>query len=126
MTNKSNVEHVAFKVKDIDWHIRFFREVLGMAVKEIDGPLEAPRQAWTVGGIQFIADPTFEGPEGRFGHLGMMTDDVEQAFAVAAEWGVGPAPQGRNWLQLPDGLVLELNQALAGVVDQALAVNPKG
>ena len=126
MTNKSYVEHVAFKVRDIDWHIRFFREVLGMPVKEIDGPVEAPRQVWTVGGVQLIADPTFEGPEGRFGHLGMMTNDVEQAIAAAAQWGVGSAPQGRNWLQLPDGLVVELNQARPGAVDQVLSVNPKG
>ena len=123
---KSYVEHVAFKVKDIDWHIRFFRDVLGMPVKETDGPTEPPRQAWTVGGVQLIADPSFEGPEGRFGHLGMMTDDVEAAIAAAKTWGVGSAPQGRNWLQLPDGLVVELNQAVPGAIDQALAVKPKG
>jgi len=124
--NKSYVEHVAFKVKDIGWHIRFFREVLGMDVKETDGPAETPRQAWTVGGVQFIADPSFEGPEGRMGHLGMITDDLEGAIAAATQWGIGSAPQGRNWLQLPDGLVVELNQAVPGAVDQALAVKPKG
>lgn len=124
--HKTYVEHVAFKVKDIDWHVRFFREVLGMPVKEIDGPADAPRQVWTVGGVQLIADPSFEGPEGRFGHLGMMTDDVEAAIAAATAWGIGSAPQGRNWLQLPDGLVVELNQAAPGAVDQALAVKPKG
>ena len=124
--NKSYVEHVAFKVRDIDWHIRFFRDVLGMPVKEIDGPGDAPRQVWTVGGLQLIADPAFDGREGRFGHLGMMTDDVDAAIAAAETWGIGSAPQGRNWLQLPDGLVVELNQAVAGAVDQALAVKPKG
>jgi catechol 2,3-dioxygenase-like lactoylglutathione lyase family enzyme len=123
--NKSYVEHVAFKVKDIDWHIRFFREVLGMPVKETDGPTEAPRQAWTVGGVQLIADPSFDGPEGRFGHLGMMTDDVEGAITAAKAWGIGSASQGRNWLQLPDGLVVELNQAAPGAIDQVLAVKPK-
>jgi catechol 2,3-dioxygenase-like lactoylglutathione lyase family enzyme len=124
--NKSYVEHVAFRVKDIDWHIRFFRDVLGMSVKETDGPSDAPRQAWTVGGLQLIADPSFEGPEGRFGHLGMMTDDVEAAIDAAKTWGIGSTPQGRNWLQLPDGLVVELNQAVPGAIDQALAVKPKG
>jgi len=124
--NKSYVEHVAFKVKDIGWHIRFFHEVLGMPVKEMDGPRDAPLQAWTVGGVQLIADPSFEGPEGRFGHLGMMTDDVEGAIAAAEARGIGTAPQGHNWLLLPDGLVLELNQAVPGAVDQALALKPKG
>jgi catechol 2,3-dioxygenase-like lactoylglutathione lyase family enzyme len=124
--NKTYVEHVAFRVKDIQWHIRFFRDVLGMPVKETDGPADAPRQAWTVGGVQLIADPAFEGPEGRFGHLGMMTEDVEGAIAAASQWGVGSAPQGRNWLLLPDGLIVELNQGVPGAVDQALAVKPKG
>jgi hypothetical protein len=97
-----------------------------MPVKETDGAPDAPRQAWTVGGVQLIADPLFEGPEGRFGHLGMMTDDVEAAIDAAKTWGIGSAPQGRNWLQLPDGLVIELNQAVPGAIDQALAVKPKG
>ena len=124
--NKTYLEHVAFKVKDIDWHIRFFRDVLGMPVKETDGPADAPRQAWTIGGVQLIADSSFDGPEGRMGHLGMMSDDVEAAIAAARAWGVGSAPQGRNWLLLPDGRVVELNQAVPGAVDRALALTPKG
>jgi len=47
--NKSYVEHVAFKVKDIGWHIRFFHEVLGMPVKEMDGPRDAPLQGAQLG-----------------------------------------------------------------------------
>ena len=35
---KSYVEHVAVRVKDIHWHIRFFREVLGMTIRDTDGP----------------------------------------------------------------------------------------
>ena len=35
--NKAYLEHVAFKVKDIHWHIRFFREVLGMTLRDVDG-----------------------------------------------------------------------------------------
>jgi catechol 2,3-dioxygenase-like lactoylglutathione lyase family enzyme len=124
--NKSYVEHVAFRVQDIDWHIRFFRDVLGMPVKETDGPADSPRQVWIVGGVQLIADPSFDGPEGRLGHLGMMTDDVEGAIAAASRCGIGSAPQGRNWLLLPDGLIVELNQAVPGAVDQALALKPKG
>ena len=29
-SEKAYLEHVAFRVKDIHWHLRFFREVLGM------------------------------------------------------------------------------------------------
>jgi catechol 2,3-dioxygenase-like lactoylglutathione lyase family enzyme len=47
---RSYVEHVAVRVKDIQWHIRFFREVLGMTVHEVDGSADAPKQIWTIGG----------------------------------------------------------------------------
>ena len=36
-SNKAYVEHVAIRVKDIHWHIRFFHEVLGMDVRDIEG-----------------------------------------------------------------------------------------
>ena len=32
-TNKAYVEHVAVRVKDIHWHIKFFYDVLGMDVR---------------------------------------------------------------------------------------------
>lgn len=122
---QSYVEHVAVRVKDIQWHIRFFREALGMTIREVDGPADAPRQVWTVGGVQLMADPDFDGPEGRLAHLGVMTEDLEGALAAASAWGVTTLPQGRNWLALPDGLALEIIQASAGAVAAALAVNPR-
>ena len=45
---KSYLEHVAVRVYDIHWHIRFFREVLGMPLRECDGPTDNPRR-WTMG-----------------------------------------------------------------------------
>lgn len=124
-TKKSYVEHVAVRVKDIDWHVRFFREVLGLAIRDVDGPPDAPKQVWTLGGMQFIADPGFSGPEGRLAHLGVMTEDVEAVLAEAQAWGVTEMPQGRNWLRLPDGLAVEVLQASDGAVAQALQVNPR-
>lgn len=121
----SYVEHVAIRVRDIDWHIRFFREVLGMTLREVDGPSEAPRQVWTIGGVQLIADPAFDGPEGRLAHLGVMTEDLEAALREAQGWGVAELPQGRNWLVLPDGLVVELIQAHGTAVAEALAIRPR-
>jgi lactoylglutathione lyase len=122
---KAYVEHVAVWVKDIHWHIRFFREVLGMTMREVDGPVDAPRQFWTLGGMQFIAAPDFGGPEGRLAHLGVMCEDLEAALAEAKAWGVTEMPQGRNWLRLPDGLAVELIQAGGNAVAEALAVNPR-
>ena len=46
---KAYLEHVALFVKDIHWHIRFFEEVLGMGLREVDGTVQEPRQYWTLG-----------------------------------------------------------------------------
>ncbi|KVX92030.1 VOC family protein [Burkholderia ubonensis] len=123
---KAYLEHVAIWVKDIRWHIRFFEEVLGMTLREVDGTLDAPRQYWTLGGLQFIHAPEHDGPEGRLAHLGVMCEDLEAALAAAQRFGVMEMPQGRNWLRLPDGLAVELIQARpASSVAQALAINPR-
>jgi len=123
---KAYVEHVAIWVKDIRWHIRFFEDVLGMTMREVEGTLDAPRQYWTLGGLQFIHAPEHEGPEGRLAHLGIMCEDLEAALAAAHRYGVSEMPNGRNWLRLPDGLALELIQAKpASCVGQALNINPR-
>jgi catechol 2,3-dioxygenase-like lactoylglutathione lyase family enzyme len=122
---RSYVEHVAVRVKDIQWHIRFFHEVLGMTVREVDGTADAPKQISTIGGMQLMADPGFEGPEGRLSHLGIMCEDLEAALRAAKAWGVEELPQGRNWLALPDGLEVELIQASGTSVADALAVKPR-
>lgn len=122
---KSYVEHVAVRVKDIQWHIRFFRDVLGMTTREVDGPADAPKQIWTIGGMQLMSDPGFEGPEGRRAHVGIMTEDLEGALQAAKAWGVNELPQGRNWLALPDGLALEIIQARGTSVAESLAINPR-
>ena len=122
----SYVEHVAIRVRDIHWHVRFFREALGMTIREVDGAADDPRQVWTIGGVQLMADPAFEGPEGRLAHLGVMTEDLEAALAAARAFeGVEAMPQGRNWLRLPDGLCVEIMQATGTAVAQALAVDPR-
>ena len=123
---KAYLEHVAIWVKDIHWHIRFFEAVLGMTMREVDGTGEAPRQYWTLGGLQFIHAPQHDGAEGRLAHLGLMCEDLEAALAAAQRFGTTEMPQGRNWLRLPDGLALELIQAKpASCVVRALAIDPR-
>lgn len=128
-SNKSFVEHVALRVKDIQWHIKFFYDVLGMDMREIDGPIEAPRQYWTLGGLQLISAPDFQAPAsndaGWLAHLGIMVEDLDRALAKALKWGVKTLPQGHNWLQLPDGLAIELIQASDNSVAEFLAVKPR-
>jgi hypothetical protein len=120
---KSYLEHTAIRVKDIQWHIRFFGEVLGMSVRSVDGPEDQPKQVWTIGGLQLVSDPGFEGPEGRIAHLGIMTEDLEASLEEVYKWNVNQMPQGRNWFALPDGLSIELMQANGHSVAEALAVN---
>ncbi len=123
---KSYVEHVAVRVKDIDWHIRFFRDALGMPIREVDGPRDNPKQVWTIGGVQLMADPDFATSEGPLAHLGVMTEDLDAALAEAYTWeGVAAMPQGRNWLALPDGLCVEVIQATGDSVASVLAVDPR-
>lgn len=126
---KSYVEHVAVRVRDIQWHIDFFYQVLGMDVREIEGPTDAPSQYWTIGGMQLMSTPGFEAPPsndaGWLAHIGIMVEDLDAAIAEAHKWKVKPLPQGRNWLQLPDGLAIELIQASGNSVVEVLAVNPR-
>jgi catechol 2,3-dioxygenase-like lactoylglutathione lyase family enzyme len=124
-SKKSYVEHVAVRVKDIDWHIRFFREVLGLTLREETPVGQTPYQVWTIGGMQLLSAPDFDGSEGRLAHLGIMTEDLEEALAEAAKWGVTELPQGRNWIALPDGLQLELIQAYGNGVAEALAAKSR-
>lgn len=123
---RAYLEHVAIWVDDIHWHIRFFHDVCGMTMREVQGTVEEPVQYWTLGGLQFMAKPGHDAPEGRLGHLGVMCEDLEAALTAARAFGVAEMPQGRNWLRLPDGLAVEFIQAAPGSVAQALAVQPRG
>jgi catechol 2,3-dioxygenase-like lactoylglutathione lyase family enzyme len=109
--------------------MRFFSEVLGMEVREIEGSTDAPNQYWTIGGMQLISDPDFVAPPSNDGgwlaHIGIMVQDLEAALRDARPWGVQALPQGRHWLQLPDGLAIELIQAHGEAVAQVLAVNAR-
>jgi catechol 2,3-dioxygenase-like lactoylglutathione lyase family enzyme len=123
---KAYVEHVAVRVRDINWHVDFFREVLGMRIRdETGGDDNATRQVWTIGGMQLIADPDFSGPEGRLAHLGIMVEDQAAVLREAQRWGVKELPQGDNWLALPDGLNVEILQATGTSVSEALAIDPR-
>lgn len=121
---RAYVEHAAIRVADLAWHVRFFREVLGMGVRD-DRSGGMPAQVWTVGGVQLIADPSFADPEGRLAHLGIMVEDQAAVLLEAKAWGVTELPQGPNWLRLPDGLCIEILQAAGTSVADALAIDPR-
>jgi len=108
----SYLHHTAIRVKDIHWHIRFFKEALGMPVDRTQGSEEDPVQVWTVGGVQLVSAKDFEGPEGRMVHLGINCEDLDAALdEVYSNWGGKALPQGRAFVELPSGLQIELMQA---------------
>jgi catechol 2,3-dioxygenase-like lactoylglutathione lyase family enzyme len=107
------LEHTAVRVKDLQWHIRFFKEALGMSVMNATGPADDPIQVWVQaanggGRVQLVAAKDFDGPEGRLVHLGISCDDLDAAVEEVYKWGVTQLPQGRNWIKLPDGMEIEL------------------
>ena len=118
------LDHTALPVRDIAWHIEFFRDVLGMSVRQVAGDPDRPEQIWFWGGIQLKSAPGFAGPEGRLAHLGIMTDNLEETLRRVYERGAEELPQGRNWVKLPDGLEIEFIQAKNGAVDQILRIDP--
>ena len=119
------VEHTAFFVRDIVPMIDFFRDVLGMGVTKLDGDPNAPRQVWLQGGIQLIADPKFAGPEGRFGHLGIVCKDVPAAIAASRARGAVSTAKGDNWLLLENGILLEFLPEKGNAVDAIRSLDPR-
>ena len=112
--NRNHVEHVAVKVRDLEWHRAFFRDVLGMKETEVQGDADWPKQVW-VGGVQLTRDSGYTPrpqAEERVWHIGVNVRDIETAAKdVAAYPGVtrfSDAPGQEYWYVLPEGLVMEL------------------
>lgn len=118
---KTYLDHAAVTVADIEWTMKLFEDVLGMHEtrrKEKDGNLT---MVWLDGGIQLVAAPE-NSAAGRGHHLGLVVEDLPVALAalksVPGVHGIAGKPE--KWVQLPDGLTLEMFQANDGVIDAAL------
>lgn len=117
------LEHMAFKVNDLDWCIRFFQEVFGMPIRLEMG--EKPnRKVWLHAGIQLNEDSSFVDKEGRCDHFSLMTSDYEKTLEKCKEWGCQTLEMGENWLQLPNGMVLELKRGDAKALQTILEQKP--
>ena len=46
------IDHAAYAVRDLDWHRRFFRKVLGMEEEKSRVSPEGLGQVWFCGGVQ--------------------------------------------------------------------------
>ena len=107
-SNFSRLDHVAIKVSDIELYVDFFAQVFKMEVTSIDGDPKRPLQLWIQGVIQLISDPDFQGPEGRSAHIAVAVDNIDLVLAEAIKFGAVSQAKGPNWIEMPDGLVLEL------------------
>ena len=125
-TKSSYVEHAAVTVRDIEWSIRFFEKVLGMEVirrKETNGELE---QVWLRGGLQLVASPD-NYAAGHGHHLGIVVEDFKDTLREMLAYEGVHAMDGKpeKWVELPDGLVLELFQENPGTIDKILSIDVK-
>lgn len=107
-TNLSSLDHVAIRVEDLDFYVRFFERVFNMEVSALEGDPERPSQLWIQGAIQLISDPDHMRTEGRLAHIAIRVTDVQSALYRAKEFGAVVHEKGPNWICLPDGAVFEL------------------
>ena len=110
MARQSYLEHSAVTVRDIEWSQKFFEKILGMTEtrrKEKDGHL---KMVWLKGGVQLVAAPE-DYKAGQGHHLGIVVEDMPEVLremlAVKGVHHIEGKPE--KWVQLPDGLTLEVN-----------------
>lgn len=121
----AKIDHVAIRVPDFDWHLNFFRNVLGMEITLTDpegfdilegvGGLatEGLNQIW-VGGIQLQRAEVSDACEGgALAHIGVAVPNdgsletiLNRVYSLDGIVQVGGKP--RNWFVLPSGIMIEL------------------
>ena len=123
VTGQAYIEHVALYVQDIPWYLDFFKQTLGLTERMRKEENNHLKQIWLFGGLQLIERSTSE-PQGQLAHLGIMVENQQETLAKILKYDVKQLPQGPNWIELPDGLQLEILQAAPNSVQQALNVTP--
>ena len=103
------IDHAAVSVADLDWTLAFFVDVLGMTItrqREADGKLQ---QVWLDGGIQLVA-ASDTSRTGQPDHIGLRVHDFKGTLTrmLACEGVHSVEGKPEKWVQLPDGLLLEL------------------
>lgn len=117
------LEHMAFKVNDLDWCVQFFQEVFGMSIRLELG--EKPnRKVWLHAGIQLNEAVDFVNKEGRCDHFALMTNEYDDVLKECKDWGCKSLDMGENWLMMPNGMVIELKRCDAKALDVILKQKP--
>lgn len=108
------LNHVAFSVSDLEWHIHFFENVFEMSIKKIGNPPN--RKVWMNQGIQLI-----ESPESAksilsesivlFDHIAFTVSCPSVIMEKAIHFGCTQVDNYPLWFSTPSGIVIELLEA---------------
>lgn len=72
------------------------------------GEKSNPLQVWIDGGIQLISDPDFRSEGSALAHIALAVKDVSATVSSVKDLGGFSQANGDNWMELPDGLCLEI------------------
>lgn len=118
------IEHVGYRVQNLDWYLDFFAQVFDMGVEKQKVHENGLREVWLVGGLQLVEDPAFSGEGyGRAHHVCLLVGDLEDCRSKALALGARELPK-HHWVELPDGQMVEMFEAAEGTVE-ALKNLPK-
>lgn len=102
---KNSIHHVAISTNNYDSYVSLFTEVFEMTARKSDG--EAPaRRIWFHEGIQINEAASASEPGKLVDHIAIGTDCMDEVIARAIAHGCTQIKS--NWIQLPDGLKIEL------------------
>lgn len=112
------IEHAAYKTNELDWYLTFFKEVFDMVPYRARTEADGLRMVWLDGGVQ-LCEYAEGYDNGKADHLCLLVEDMELVRDRMLERGCKPMHK-HHWIQLPDGLVIEMVTEHPGVV-QTLA-----
>lgn len=104
---KGQVDHVAILVEDIQWYFDFFKNTVGFTEKKRKEENGILKQIWLDGGIQLIQEDHFQK---GLAHIGITVDDLSKVLTAMTFYSLKEIENKQNWLELPNGVILELIQ----------------
>ncbi len=109
------IHHAAYYTAELDWYVPFFGQVFGMTVEKSRTGPDGLREVWLAGGIQLVEVAEATPANGKAAHLCLLVEDLEAVREKALALGCSPMDK-HHWVQLPDGLCLELFLAAEGAI----------
>ena len=103
------IHHVALKVGNIPYFVKFFEDVFDMTITKTRGEEGNFDSVWLSGGVQLLNTSTNDPKAGVMDHVSFLVDSIENVKQKAEKFGATPYPgKGAHWFQIPEGLVFEL------------------